>query len=130
MLVEESGYIPLTLDIELSRNHPFYLNNIRLFRNPTETIYTKNLNRIEKLENGYLAFDQSGSIWHFTSSANTGALIQIKAAGTGSLSGSIGGGTGSVSTNQAARNVSIVKNTGSPSIPQSSLSGSITSLGE
>ena len=90
--VAEPGYIPFTLDIELSQNHSFYLNNIRLFKNSVETLFDRNIKSIEKLGNGYLMFDSSGSIWSYPGSTLSGAIVQVKAV-TGSGGITATGGT-------------------------------------
>jgi len=77
--VEEPNYIPLTLDIELSRNHSFYLNTIRLFKNPVEKPFERDTDRIEKIGAGFLSF-------------GTGALLDavINVSSTGAASTSTG----------------------------------------
>lgn len=85
IFVEQPGYIPLTLDIELSRNHSFYLNTIQLFKNPTENVFSKSVKKLEKLGGGYLLTDNSGSIWNYPNVSSTGVLVQNKISGTGGL---------------------------------------------
>ena len=73
--VEEPGYIPLTLNINLSRNHAFYLNTIRLFKNPNEKIFERPTQKIEKLGAGFLSFESSGKIFQHPTYTSTGRLI-------------------------------------------------------
>lgn len=73
--VEEPGYIPLTLNINLSRNHAFYLNTIRLFKNPNEKIFERPTQKIEKLGAGFLSFESSGKIFQHPIYTSTGRLI-------------------------------------------------------
>lgn len=73
--VEEPGYIPLMLEIGLSRNHSFYLNTIRLFKNPIEKTFVRPTVKIEKLGSGFLSYDSSGSVYQHASSIGTGTLL-------------------------------------------------------
>ena len=81
--VEEPGYIPLTLNIHLSRNQAFYLNTIRLFKNPTEKLFERPTQKIEKLGSGFLSFDPSGKIFQYPSYTSTGRLINTVMLRTG-----------------------------------------------
>jgi len=84
--VEETGYIPLTIDINLSRSHSFYLNTIGLFKNPVEKPFERNTDRIEKFGLGFLSFDEDGKIWHHATDTSTGELIDtILLGNTGSI---------------------------------------------
>lgn len=94
--VAEPDYIPLTLDIELSRNHAFYLNTIRLFKNPAEKPFERNTDRIEKLGAGFLSFGSGGSVFKHTLPNGTGAILD-KVLNTSST-GAVSTGTGITAT--------------------------------
>jgi hypothetical protein len=86
--VEEPGYIPLTIDIDLSRNQSFYLNTVKLFKIPVEKPFDRPTSRIEKSGKGFIGWGSSGSIVRYPTGTGTGTPLNsiLLPSGTGASS--------------------------------------------
>ncbi len=84
--VQNSGYLPLKIQIELSKANPFYLNNVRLLKVPTEVLFAQKIESIEQIGTLGIAKTLSGGYFRIMPPYASGSLISL--VGSGGLSGS------------------------------------------
>ena len=89
MDIQNPGYLPIAIKIELSRLNPFYLNTVRLLEVPRETRFPETLRSIETLNGFAIAETFSGSFLYITAPySGSGTPLGTSASG-GILSSSL-----------------------------------------